>query len=126
MYQSIRPMSGIIQTLHTLKDFYSIVPSTDQHTDVTNSSLRTMNKKDNIVMTITRIEHVLDDYRLSREQIIDLRRYMLLFMKQLVISSSGTQEDELDAILNYLHTIHQVCEHGRIIQCMFQFYCCQG
>lgn len=33
---------------------------------------------------------------------------MLLFMKQLVISSPGTQEEELQAILNYLHTIHEV------------------
>jgi hypothetical protein len=33
---------------------------------------------------------------------------MLLYMKQLVISSPGTQEEELEAILNYLHTVHEV------------------
>jgi hypothetical protein len=33
---------------------------------------------------------------------------MLLYMKQLVISSSGTQEDELQAILNYLHIVPEV------------------
>lgn len=32
---------------------------------------------------------------------------MLLYMKQLVISSPGTQEEELQAILNYLHTINE-------------------
>ncbi len=37
-----------------------------------------------------------------------MRRYMLLYMKQLVISSPGTQEEELEAILNYLHTVHEV------------------
>jgi hypothetical protein len=31
-------------------------------------------------------------------------------MKQLVISSPGTQEEELQAILNYLHTVHEVRE----------------
>ncbi len=35
---------------------------------------------------------------------------MLLYMKQLVISSPGTQEEELQAILNYLHTVHEVRE----------------
>ncbi|CAF0801099.1 unnamed protein product [Rotaria sordida] len=42
--------------------------------------------------------------RLTREQIIEMRHYMLLYLKQFVISSSGTQEEELQAILNYLHT----------------------
>jgi len=37
-----------------------------------------------------------------------MRRYMLLYLKQLVISSSGTHEEELQAILNYLHTVHEV------------------
>ena len=41
-------------------------------------------------------------------QIIEMRRYMLFYLKQLVISSSGTQEEELQAILNYLHTVHEV------------------
>ncbi len=33
---------------------------------------------------------------------------MLLYLKQLVTSSSGTQEEELQAIINYLHTVHEV------------------
>ena len=37
-----------------------------------------------------------------------MRRYMLLYLKQLLIKSSGTQEEELQAILNYLHTVHEV------------------
>lgn len=37
-----------------------------------------------------------------------MRRYMLLYLKQLVISSPGTQEEELQAILNYLHTVREV------------------
>jgi hypothetical protein len=50
----------------------------------------------------------LDGNRPTREQIIEMRRYMLLYLKQLVISSSGTHEEELQAILNYLHTVHEV------------------
>ncbi|CAF3819244.1 unnamed protein product [Rotaria sp. Silwood1] len=48
-----------------------------------------------------------DENRPTREQIIEMRRYMLLHLKQLVISSSGSQEEELQAILNYLHTVHE-------------------
>lgn len=50
----------------------------------------------------------LDGHRPTREQIIIMRRYMLLYLKQLLIKSSGTQEEELQAILNYLHTVHEV------------------
>ena len=50
----------------------------------------------------------LDGNRPTREQIVEMRRYMLLYLKQLLIRSSGTQEEELQAILNYLHTVHEV------------------
>ncbi|CAF0884401.1 unnamed protein product [Adineta ricciae] len=82
IYHSIQPISGIIQTLHTLKYFYWIVNPSYQAKAV-------------------------DNNRPTREQIVELRSYMLLYMKQLVISSPGTQEEELHAILNYLHTVHE-------------------
>jgi hypothetical protein len=50
----------------------------------------------------------LDGNRPTRDQIIEMRRFMLLYLKQLVIKSSGTQEEELQAIINYLHTVHEV------------------
>lgn len=50
----------------------------------------------------------LDGHRPTRDQIVEMRRYMLLYLKQLVIKSVGTQEEELQAILNYLHTVHEV------------------
>lgn len=46
--------------------------------------------------------------RPNRDQILEIRRFMILYMKQLVISSPGTQEEELRAILNYLHTTQEV------------------
>ncbi|CAF2084245.1 unnamed protein product, partial [Rotaria magnacalcarata] len=85
-YDSIRPISGIIQTLNTLKYVYWIVEPTRP---------RIYQAK------------ILDADRPTREQIVEMRSYMLLYMKQLVISGPGTQEEELQAILNYLHTINE-------------------
>ncbi|CAF3766606.1 unnamed protein product [Rotaria sordida] len=85
-YQSIQPISGIIQTLHTLKYFYWIVEPSNRNGYQSK---------------------IMDNNRPTREQIIEIRCYMLLYMKQLVISSPGTQEEELQAILNYLHTINE-------------------
>ena len=56
-----------------------------------------------------------------REQVIEIRQFMLLYMKQLVISSSGTQEEELQAILNYLHTTDEV-NHSIRFCSMFSFF----
>lgn len=53
----------------------------------------------------------LDGNRPTQEQLREMRRYMLLYLKQLVIRSSGTQEEELQAILNYLHTVQEVSEN---------------
>ncbi|UJR15136.1 hypothetical protein I4U23_002101 [Adineta vaga] len=82
IYHSIQPISGIIQTLHTLKHFYWIVNPSYQAKGI-------------------------DGDRPTREQIVEMRRFMLLYMKQLVISSPGTQEEELHTILNYLHIVHE-------------------
>ena len=45
--------------------------------------------------------------------ILSVRAYILLFVKQLVLLGNGLQEDELQAILNYLSTINEVstCFH---------------
>ncbi|CAF4931711.1 unnamed protein product [Rotaria sp. Silwood1] len=86
IYHLIQPISEIIQTLHTLKYFYWIIDPSHR------SGFKPKGLNGN---------------RPTREQIIEMRRYMLLYLKQLVISSSGTQEEELQAILNYLHTVHE-------------------
>ncbi|CAF1665852.1 unnamed protein product, partial [Adineta ricciae] len=80
------PISGIIQTLHTIKFFYWIVDPSQRSGYQPKGC---------------------DGNRPTREQIIEMRRYMLLYLKQLVISSAGTQEEELQAIINYLHTVHE-------------------
>ena len=53
----------------------------------------------------------IDDNRPTCQQISEIRCFMLLYVKQLLISSSDTQGEELEYILNYLHTIHEVIEN---------------
>ena len=50
----------------------------------------------------------IDSLRPNRTTIIQLRSYMLLYLKELVTKESGVQQDELQALLNYLHTVNEV------------------
>lgn len=49
----------------------------------------------------------LDGPRPSQKEIISLRAFMLLFLKQLILKDRGVKEDELQSILNYLLTMHE-------------------
>ena len=47
--------------------------------------------------------------------IIAIRAYILLFLKQLILIGNGVKEDELQSILNYLTTVYEVSNvEGRI------------
>ncbi|KAI4813914.1 hypothetical protein KUCAC02_003135 [Chaenocephalus aceratus] len=48
-----------------------------------------------------------DGPRPSQKEIISLRAFMLLFLKQLILKDRGVKEDELQSILNYLLTMHE-------------------
>lgn len=50
---------------------------------------------------------ILDGPRPSQKEIISLRAFMLLFLKQLILKDRGVKEDELQSILNYLLTMHE-------------------
>lgn len=105
IYYLIQPISGIVQTLHTIKYFYWIIdPSHRSGYEPKGSGKSTLK----ILCLVKFVVQFSDGNRPTREQIIEMRRYMLLYLKQLVIRSSGTQEEELQAILNYLHTVHEV------------------
>ena len=43
--------------------------------------------------------------RPSREDIVSIRSYLLLFVKKLVMIGNGVKDDELQSILNYLTTV---------------------
>uniref|UniRef100_A0A8B9LPJ6 Neurobeachin b n=1 Tax=Astyanax mexicanus TaxID=7994 RepID=A0A8B9LPJ6_ASTMX len=50
---------------------------------------------------------VWDGPRPSQKEIISLRAFMLLFLKQLILKDRGVKEDELQSIQNYLLTMHE-------------------
>jgi len=50
-----------------------------------------------------------DGPRPSQTDIVELRFLMLEYVRQLVLRGSGVQDDELQSIMNFLTTIHEVC-----------------
>ena len=49
-----------------------------------------------------------DGPRPPQKDILAIRAYILLFLKQLVMLGNGVKDDELQSILNYLTTMHEV------------------
>lgn len=48
-----------------------------------------------------------DGPRPAQKDILAIRAYILLFLKQLIMIGNGVKEDELQSILNYLTTMHE-------------------
>ncbi|XP_064086341.1 neurobeachin-like isoform X2 [Macrobrachium nipponense] len=86
IYGSVRRVSTVLQTMHTLKYYYWVVNPRDKSG---------INPKG------------LDGPRPSDKDVVSLRAYMLLFLKQLIMIGNGVKEDELQAILNFLSTMHE-------------------
>ncbi|XP_044057369.1 neurobeachin isoform X8 [Siniperca chuatsi] len=86
IYNTIRRVGTVLQLMHALKYYYWAVNPAD--------SSGIMPKG-------------LDGPRPTQKEIISLRAFMLLFLKQLILKDRGVKEDELQSILNYLLTIHE-------------------
>uniref|UniRef100_A0A3B4UDY1 Neurobeachin n=1 Tax=Seriola dumerili TaxID=41447 RepID=A0A3B4UDY1_SERDU len=86
IYNTIRRVGTMLQLMHTLKYYYWAVNPAD--------SSGIMPKG-------------LDGPRPTQKEIISLRAFMLLFLKQLILKDRGVKEDELQSILNYLLTMHE-------------------
>ncbi|XP_040282062.1 neurobeachin isoform X10 [Bufo bufo] len=86
IYTTIRRVGTVLQLMHTLKYYYWVVNPVDSSG---------INPKG------------LDGSRPSQKEIISLRAFMLLFLKQLILKDRGVKEDELQSILNYLLTMHE-------------------
>ncbi|XP_071125679.1 neurobeachin-like isoform X4 [Mytilus edulis] len=86
IYNNIRRVSAVLQTMHTLKFYYWVV-----------------NPKDRSGITPRGV----DGPRPTYDEIVKLRSFMLLYVKQLLLKGQGVQEDELQSILNYLTTLHE-------------------
>uniref|UniRef100_A0A8C5UFU5 LPS responsive beige-like anchor protein n=1 Tax=Malurus cyaneus samueli TaxID=2593467 RepID=A0A8C5UFU5_9PASS len=86
IYGAIRRVGTVLLVMHTLKYYYWVV-----------------NPQDRSGITPKGI----DGPRPTQKEILALRAFLLMFIKQLVMKDYGIKEDELQAILNYLLTIHE-------------------
>ncbi|XP_033486916.1 neurobeachin isoform X4 [Epinephelus lanceolatus] len=86
IYNTIRRVGTILQLMHTLKYYHWAV-----------------NPADNSGIT----PKGLDGPRPTQKEVLSLRAFMLLFLKQLILKDRGVKEDELQSILNYLLTMHE-------------------
>uniref|UniRef100_F7B8P1 Neurobeachin n=1 Tax=Ornithorhynchus anatinus TaxID=9258 RepID=F7B8P1_ORNAN len=86
IYTTIRRVGTVLQLMHTLKYYYWVVNPADS-SGITPKGL--------------------DGPRPLQKEIISLRAFMLLFLKQLILKDRGVKEDELQSILNYLLTMHE-------------------
>ncbi|KAM4627885.1 neurobeachin-like isoform 2-T2 [Polymixia lowei] len=86
IYTTIRRVGTVLQLMHTLKYYYWAINPAD---------CSGISPKG------------LDGPRPTQKEIISLRAFMLLFLKQLILKDRGVKEDELQSILNYLLTMHE-------------------
>ncbi|XP_004685379.1 PREDICTED: lipopolysaccharide-responsive and beige-like anchor protein isoform X2 [Condylura cristata] len=86
IYNAIRRVGTVLLIMHTLKYYYWAVNPQDR-SGITPKGL--------------------DGPRPSQKEILSLRAFLLMFIKQLVMKDSGVKDDELQAILNYLLTMHE-------------------
>lgn len=86
IYNTVRRVGTVLLIMHTLKYYYWAVNPQDR-SGITPKGL--------------------DGPRPNQKEILSLRAFLLMFIKQLVMKDSGVKEDELQAILNYLLTMHE-------------------
>uniref|UniRef100_A0A3Q2QGZ1 Neurobeachin n=1 Tax=Fundulus heteroclitus TaxID=8078 RepID=A0A3Q2QGZ1_FUNHE len=86
IYNAVRRVGTVLQVMHTLKYYYWVVNPHDR-SGVTPKGA--------------------DGPRPNQKEILSLRAFLLLFIKQLIMKDHGVKEDELQSILNYLLTMHE-------------------
>ncbi|XP_059484361.1 neurobeachin isoform X4 [Neocloeon triangulifer] len=86
IYSNVRRVSTVLQTMHTLKYYYWVV-NPRAKSGITPKGL--------------------DGPRPQQKDILAIRAYILLFLKQLIMIGNGVKDDELQSILNYLTTMHE-------------------
>ncbi|XP_010121203.1 PREDICTED: lipopolysaccharide-responsive and beige-like anchor protein, partial [Chlamydotis macqueenii] len=86
IYGAIRRVGTVLLVMHTLKYYYWVV-NPQNRSGITPKGI--------------------DGPRPTQKEILSLRAFLLMFIKQLVMKDYGIKEDELQAILNYLLTIHE-------------------
>ncbi|XP_036817594.1 neurobeachin isoform X2 [Oncorhynchus mykiss] len=86
IYTTIRRIGTVLQLMHSLKYYYWTC-NPEASSGITPKGL--------------------DGPRPTQQEIISLRAFLLLFLKQLILKDRGVKEDELQSILNYLLTMHE-------------------
>ncbi|XP_040891904.1 lipopolysaccharide-responsive and beige-like anchor protein isoform X3 [Toxotes jaculatrix] len=86
IYNAIRRVGTVLQVMHTLKYYYWVINPQDRSGVIPKG---------------------LDGPRPNQKEILSLRAFLLLFVKQLIMKDHGVKEDELQSILNYLLTMHE-------------------
>ncbi|XP_053273603.1 lipopolysaccharide-responsive and beige-like anchor protein [Pleuronectes platessa] len=86
IYNAIRRVGTVLQVMHTLKYYYWVVNPQDRSGVIPKG---------------------LDGPRPNLKEILSLRAFLLLFVKQLIMKDHGVKDDELQSILNYLLTMHE-------------------
>ncbi|XP_062243865.1 lipopolysaccharide-responsive and beige-like anchor protein isoform X2 [Platichthys flesus] len=86
IYNAIRRVGTVLQVMHTLKYYYWVVNPQDRSGVIPKG---------------------LDGPRPNHKEILSLRAFLLLFVKQLIMKDHGVKDDELQSILNYLLTMHE-------------------
>jgi hypothetical protein len=99
IYNNIRRVSAVFQTLHTLKYYYWVVDPLDRSGVIPKAK---------------------EGSRPTREQVLQLRAKMLTYVRKLVIKEPGVQDDELQALLNYLTTLHEDSNVLDVLQLLVQ------
>lgn len=112
VFSEVRRISTVLQLLHSLKYYYWVVPEDlTNHQSTMNNNYELMNalKGSNLSASIQPIQVRARDSQLRpcKSDLITIRGYILLFIKQLIIKGNGVHHDELQAILNYLTTVFQ-------------------
>ncbi|XP_043268536.1 neurobeachin isoform X4 [Venturia canescens] len=86
IYSNVRRVSTVLQTVHTLKYYYWVANPRGK-SGITPKGM--------------------DGPRPQQKDILTIRSYILLFLKQLIMIGNGVKDDELQSILNYLTTMHE-------------------
>ena len=65
----------------------------------------------------------LDGPRPTKEEIMSIRSFILLFLKQLIMTGNGVKDDELQSILNYLTTVQEDENLTDVLQTLMSLMC---
>lgn len=119
IYSNVRRVSTVLQTVHTLKYYYWVVNPRAKSGIIPKGlgkfrlSVQLVSSSDFNGMVCSWFA---DGPRPAQKDILAIRAYILLFLKQLIMIGNGVKEDELQSILNYLTTMHEVSKSNSTLK----------